>query len=334
MASALANTTSKVAKLAQDLIRIESVTPKDGGCQDIVRHRLNKVGFACETLRYHDVTNLWAHRGLEATNDNKPLVVFVGHTDVVPPGPLEDWKYPPFEGIIDQNTLYGRGAVDMKGGISSFVVALEHFLSNHTELSGSIGIILTSDEEGKAGKISFLVTIHMKCPFRRAITYTNNSIIEVHGTKMVLQELAQRGIQIHMSIVGEPSSMDKVGDVIKIGRRGSLGGELTIKGIQGHVAYPHQSINPIHESLGALKELIDMKWDDGTADFGPTTFQISNINAGTGATNVTPGFKKVVFNFRFSPASTEETLKSRVEKVLENHSLNYEIDWHEVRWFS
>ena len=217
--------------------------------------------------------------------------------------PGEGWIHHPFSGFIDDtNTLHGRGAVDMKGGIASFIVALEEFLWNHPDHLGCIGLIITSDEEGKAE----------------------------HGTKMVVQELIRRGIQIDMGIIGEPSSNSTIGDYIKIGRRGSLGGDLTIKGIQGHVAYPHQSLNPIHESLGALKDLVDTQWDDGTDDFGPTTFQISNINAGTGARNVVPGFKKVVFNFRYSPASTENGLKSRVEAVLKSHSLNYVIDWHEV----
>ena len=252
-------------------------------------------------MKFADVTNLWAHRG--DVFNSKPLIVFAGHTDVVPSGPTEEWEHPPFDGIIDdQNVLHGRGAVDMKGGIAAFVVALEDFLQLNPDHSGSIGIILTSDEEGPAK----------------------------FGTKLVVQELTKAGIQIDMSIVGEPSSRDKVGDTIKIGRRGSVGGDLIIKGIQGHVAYPHQSLNPIHESLGALKDLVDMTWDNGTDDFGPTTFQISNINSGTGARNVIPGIKTTMFNFRYSPASTEESLRSRMEKILEKHSLNYKIDWHEA----
>eukprot|EP00956_Cyclotella_meneghiniana_P001944 scaffold2132_cov66-Cyclotella_meneghiniana.AAC.5 len=251
-------------------------------------------------MNFHDVTNLWAYRGELCS---KPLVVFAGHTDVVPPGPLENWNYNPYEGHIDEhNVLHGRGAVDMKGGIASFIVALEDFVANYPNHFGCIGVIITSDEEGKAE----------------------------YGTRKVVQELISRDIKIDMAIIGEPSSNETIGDYIKTGRRGSLGGELTIIGMQGHVAYPHQSLNPIHECLGALKDLVDMKWDDGTPDFGPTTFQISNINAGTGARNVVPGFKKVIFNFRYSPASTEESLKSRVKTILESHSLNYEIDWHEV----
>eukprot|EP00984_Skeletonema_dohrnii_P038507 scaffold41796_cov133-Skeletonema_dohrnii-CCMP3373.AAC.1 len=289
---------SRVASLARQLLRIESITPNDGGCQDIVRNRLEKIGFICETMKFEDVTNLWAHRG-----NTSPLVVFAGHTDVVPSGPTKEWQYPPFDGVIDdQNVLHGRGAVDMKGGIAAFIVALEDFLHLNPNYAGSIGIILTSDEEGPAK----------------------------FGTKLVVQELTRAGITIDMGIVGEPSSRDKVGDTIKIGRRGSIGGDLIIKGIQGHVAYPHQSLNPIHESLGALKDLVDMNWDNGTDDFGPTTFQISNINSGTGARNVIPGIKTTMFNFRYSPASTEESLRSRMEKILEKHSLNYEIDWHDA----
>jgi succinyl-diaminopimelate desuccinylase len=294
-------THSRVASLARELIRVESITPNDGGCQTIVRNRLEKIGFICETMKFEDVTNLWAHRG--DVRNRRPLVVFAGHTDVVPVGPISEWKYPPFQGVIDdQDVLHGRGAVDMKGGIAAFIVALEDFLQLNPDHLGSIGIILTSDEEGPAK----------------------------FGTKLVVEELTQAGITIDMSIVGEPSSREKVGDAIKIGRRGSLGGDLIIKGIQGHVAYPHQSLNPIHESLGALKDLVDMNWDNGTDDFGPTTFQISNINSGTGARNVIPGFKTTMFNFRYSPASTEESLRSRMEQILEKHSLNYEIDWHEA----
>ena len=294
---------SRVASLARQLIRIESITPNDGGCQAIVRNRLEKLGFICETMKLEDVTNLWAHRGDVFNSNSKPLVVFAGHTDVVPSGPTEEWQHPPFDGVIDdQNVLHGRGAVDMKGGIAAFIVALEDFLQLNPDHSGSIGIILTSDEEGPAK----------------------------FGTKLVVQELTKAGIEIDMTIVGEPSSRDKVGDAIKIGRRGSVGGDLIIKGIQGHVAYPHQSLNPIHESLGALKDLVDMNWDNGTDDFGPTTFQISNINSGTGARNVIPGVKTALFNFRYSPASTGESLRSRMEKILEKHSLNYEIDWHEA----
>ena len=292
---------SRVASLARQLIRIESITPNDGGCQAIIRSRLENIGFTCKTMIFEDVTNLWAHKG--NVFNSKPLVVFAGHTDVVPSGPTEEWQHPPFDGVIDeQNVLHGRGAVDMKGGVAAFVVALEDFLQLNPDHSGSIGIILTSDEEGPAK----------------------------FGTKLVVNELTQAGISIDMGIIGEPSSRDRVGDTIKIGRRGSIGGDLVIQGIQGHVAYPNQSLNPIHESLGALKDLVDMNWDNGTDDFGPTTFQISNINSGTGARNVIPGVKTTMFNFRYSPASTEESLRSRMEEILEKHSLNYKIDWHDA----
>jgi len=285
---------SAAARLAQELIRIESVTPNDNGCQAVVQKHLEQYGFACETMQYHDVTNLWAVRGKK-----RPLVVFAGHTDVVSPGPLDQWKHPPYEGVVEDGLLYGRGAVDMKGGIASWIVALERFVAAHPDHNGSIGVLLTSDEEGPA----------------------------IHGTKEVVAELTRRGTVIDMGIVGEPSSKEATGDTVKVGRRGSLGGELTIIGIQGHVAYPHLSRNPIHESLGALRDLVDMEWDQGTKDFSPTTFQISNISAGTGENNVVPGFKKIVFNFRYSPASTEEQLKERVKAVLDKHGLDYELHW-------
>ena len=287
---------SNAANLARQLIGIESITPNDNGCQTVVQQHLEKLGFLCETLCYHGVTNLWAIR-----ENGKPLVVFAGHTDVVPPGPLESWVYPPFQGTLVDGILYGRGAVDMKGGIASFIVALESFMSKYPNHKGSIGMLLTSDEEGEA----------------------------LHGTKEVMSELSRRGIVVDMCIVGEPSSSETTGDTVKVGRRGSLGGELTIHGIQGHVAYPHLSRNPIHESLGALKDLIDTEWDAGTNDFHATTFQISNINSGTGAPNIVPGFKRVGFNFRYSPASTETQLKERVRGILDSHGLNYDLHWTE-----
>jgi len=288
--------TSKATRLARQLIRIESITPNDNGCQAVVQEHLEKLGFACETLNYHEVTNLWAVKG---SNNKKPFVIFAGHTDVVPPGPLEKWTYPPFEGALVDGILFGRGAVDMKGGIASFLVGLESFLSKCPDHEGSVGVLLTSNEEGEA----------------------------IYGTKEVVSELTRRGTVIDMCIVGEPSSTEKTGDIIKVGRRGSLGGELTIHGIQGHVAYPHLSRNPIHESLGALRDMVDTQWDQGTEDFDPTTFQISNISSGTGAANIVPGFKTVVFNFRYSPASTEQQLKDRVKAILDGHALNYDLYW-------
>lgn len=293
---------SAVRDLARQLIKINSITPQDNGCQAIAQECLEKLGFVCETMQYEDVTNLWALRRGRAGKNGKPLVVFAGHTDVVPPGPLDSWTFPPFDGVIHEEKLYGRGAVDMKGGIASWLVGLDAFVSQYPDHIGSIGVILTSDEEGDA----------------------------VHGTKQVVEEIVRRGLKIDDAIVGEPSSTFTTGDVVKVGRRGSLGGVITIHGIQGHVAYPEHSRNPIHESLGALKELVDMEWDTGTADFRPTTFQITNMNSGTGATNVVPGFKKVVFNFRFSPASTPESIKARVEGVLRKHLLVYDLHWEDT----
>lgn len=293
-----------VCELARQLIRISSVTPEDNGCQSIAQTFLEKLGFVCETLRYENVTNLWAFRHGHHTDWEKPLLVFAGHTDVVPPGPLERWTHPPFEGVVHEDKLYGRGAVDMKGGIAAWLIGLRSFVEKHPNHKGTIGIILTSDEEGDA----------------------------VHGTKMVVEELVRRGIVIDEAIVGEPSSTFTTGDMLKVGRRGSLGGDLTIFGIQGHVAYPEHSRNPIHESLGALKDLVDMEWDKGTPDFRPTTFQITNLNSGTGATNVVPGFKKVVFNLRFSPASTPESIKARFEGVLRRHMLEFDLHWDEITY--
>lgn len=316
---------SAVTKLAQELIRIPSITPKDLGCQDIIRQRLERLGFICETLRYDDeVTNLWCHlpqpQPPQATvEDRVPLVVFLGHTDVVPTGPHSAWKHPPFEATVVEDpttkdeVLYGRGAVDMKGGVAAFVIALERFLLERQEqqnekdkqkeitsdLPFSIGVLLTSDEEGPA----------------------------IHGSEPALTELQQRGTVIDMAIVGEPSSLMRVGDVIKVGRRGSLSGDLSIHGIQGHVAYPHLARNPIHESLGALKEMVDEVWDEGTDNFPPTSFQISNIQSGTGALNLIPGFKTVQFNFRFSPASTDQQLKERIEAIIQKHELDYNLEW-------
>jgi succinyl-diaminopimelate desuccinylase len=291
---------TSVVDLARDLIRRPSVTPNDSGCQDLIAERLERLGFVTETLKYHDVTNLWAIR--HGAERSEKLVVFAGHTDVVPAGPAEKWKHPPFEGTIENGILHGRGAVDMKGGLASFVVAAERFVTKYPHYRGSIGLLLTSDEEGEAR----------------------------WGTQEVISELMRRGVSIDMGIVGEPSSIEQLGDVVKVGRRGSLGGELVIHGIQGHVAYPHLAKNPLHESLGALKDLVDMHWDDGTEDFHPTTFQLSNVAGGTGATNVIPGHKVVHFNFRFSPASTVESLQIRVETILANHDLDYDIDWHEI----
>lgn len=307
--SARFSSSKAVVNLAQELIRIPSVTPQDLGCQDVVRQRLEKLGFACETLQYNDVTNLWAvlHPQEETSRTGEEegkLITFLGHTDVVPPGPVDAWNVPPFEGKIVDNVLYGRGAVDMKGGVAAYIVALERFLEKYRKrsLPYSLGVLLTSDEEGTAR----------------------------WGTREVMRTLQERGVKIDMAIVGEPSSLSRVGDVIKVGRRGSLDGDLSIIGIQGHVAYPHLARNPIHESLGALKDMVDEVWDEGTEDFPPTSFQISNIQSGTGALNVIPGFKKVHFNFRYSPAITDERLKARVEEILMEHSLEFHLTWGET----
>ncbi|KAG7340234.1 succinyl-diaminopimelate desuccinylase [Nitzschia inconspicua] len=291
-----------VTKLAQQLIRIPSITPDDNGCQTVIRQRLEPLGFQCETMQYQDVTNLWCLR--QSPLHSAPTVAYLGHTDVVPVGPPSSWTLPPFGGQIhDQNMLlYGRGAVDMKGGIASFVVGLERFLQDHDSLPYSLAVLLTSDEEGDAK----------------------------YGTRVVLEELQKRGITIDMAIIGEPSSLHQVGDVVKVGRRGSLGGTLSIIGVQGHVAYSHLARNPIHESLGALKDLVDERWDDGTTDFPPTSFQISNIQSGTGALNVIPGFKTVQFNFRYSPAVTDTELKRRVHGILDKHGLQYTLEWSET----
>eukprot|EP00978_Attheya_sp_CCMP212_P003181 scaffold6581_cov57-Attheya_sp.AAC.9 len=287
---------SATIDLARDLIRIESITPNDYGCQALLKKRLENIGFECETMKFEDVTNLWAVRGKQ-----KPLLVFAGHTDVVPPGPFKKWKYPPYNGVIEEGMLYGRGAADMKGGIACFIVACERFVTKHPEHGGSIGIILTSDEEGPAK----------------------------HGTKKVIAELVKRRVKIDLCVVGEPTSTALCGDTIKVGRRGSLGGELTILGKQGHVAYPHLASNPLHTSLGALQALVEMKWDNGNARFPPTTFQISNINGGTGARNVTPGHKTVHFNFRYSPETNDVEIKEKVESLLKEYELDFELVWDE-----
>jgi succinyl-diaminopimelate desuccinylase len=294
-------TTSPAINLARDLIRIESVTPNDNGCQDMLAKRLENVGFAIEHMQFEDVSNLWAVRG----DESKPLLVFVGHTDVVPTGPPELWTFPPYSGTIDTSGfLHGRGACDMKGGIASFVVACERFVSKYPHHEGSIGLLLTSDEEGDAR----------------------------WGTKAVVEELEKRNVSIDMCIVGEPTSHEKLGDTIKVGRRGSLSGELTIYGTQGHVAYPHLADNPLHNALGPLLALVDMEWDEGNESFPPTTFQISNINGGTGATNVIPGHKTVHFNFRYSPETNDEEIMTKVKDILDEHDLAYKIEWAELAY--
>ncbi|MFW1676736.1 succinyl-diaminopimelate desuccinylase [Pontibacter sp. JAM-7] len=285
---------SATIELAMELINRRSVTPEDAGCQELMIERLEALGFKIERLPFEEVSNFWARRG-----DSGPLFCFAGHTDVVPTGPEKNWQYPPFEALIDQGMLCGRGAADMKGSLAAFITALERFIANHPEHDGSIALLITSDEEG---------------PW-------------VNGTVRVVEHLEARNEKITWCVVGEPSSTSQVGDVIKNGRRGSLGGKLVIHGVQGHVAYPHLVKNPIHMAAPALAELSTEIWDDGNEFFPPTSFQISNINAGTGATNVVPGDVEILFNFRFSTEVTADELKNRVRDILDKHQLEWGIDW-------
>ena len=280
--------------LAQQLIACRSLTPFDGGCQEILISRLEKLGFHIERMRFGDVDNLWARRGSAA-----PVLCFAGHTDVVPTGPLEQWDSDPFTPTIRDGRLYGRGAADMKSSLAAFVTAIEVFLAQHVHHQGSIALLITSDEEG----------------------------IAIDGTVKVVETLKARGELLDYCIVGEPTCTDRLGDTIKNGRRGSLSGNLTIKGIQGHIAYPHLAKNPIHLAAPAIAELAQTEWDQGNDYFPPTTWHISNIQAGTGATNVIPGTLNLLFNFRFSTASTVESLKSRMHEILDRHGFDYELQW-------
>ncbi len=286
--------TIAVLPLVEELIRHPSVTPEDEGCQALLIERLAAIGFSCETVSGGGVVNLWARRG-----NAGPLVVFAGHTDVVPPGPREHWDTDPFVPTIIDGKLYGRGAADMKSSIAAFVVAVEEFVAHYPDHHGSIGFLITSDEEGPA----------------------------VDGTVKVCDMLAARGETPDYCIVGEPTSSTQLGDTIKNGRRGSLSGRLVVKGVQGHVAYPEKARNPIHQAAPALAELAATEWDRGNEYFPPTTFQISNFHSGTGATNVVPGEAVVDFNFRFSTASTADTLKARVHAILDRHGLEYGLTW-------
>ena len=285
---------SDTLNLAKELISRQSVTPEDAGCQLIMARRLEALGFSIDHLRFGEVDNLWARRGSEG-----PLFVFAGHTDVVPTGPESEWRHPPFSPTEENGLLYGRGAADMKGSLAAMITATERFIAQHPDHQGSIGYLITSDEEGPA----------------------------IEGTVKVVEWLQARNETIDWCLVGEPTSSDKVADVIKNGRRGSLGATLTIKGTQGHVAYPHLAKNPVHLVAPVLAELVAMKWDNGNESFPPTTFQISNIQAGTGATNVIPGDLTVIFNFRFSTEVTDAELRTQVETVLQKHQLDYRIDW-------
>ncbi|WP_188013462.1 succinyl-diaminopimelate desuccinylase [Photobacterium damselae] len=285
---------SPVISLAKDLLSRRSVTPEDAGCQDVMIERLRQLGFCIETMVFDDTTNLWARRGTQA-----PLFVFAGHTDVVPSGPIEQWHTHPFEPTIKDGMLYGRGAADMKGSLACMIVAIERFIAENPDHQGSIGLLITSDEEG---------------PF-------------INGTTRVVDTLEARNEKIDLCIVGEPSSTLVVGDVVKNGRRGSITGDLTVKGIQGHVAYPHLADNPVHRALPALAELAAKIWDNGNDYFPPTSFQIPNINAGTGASNVVPGECQVQFNFRFSTELTDEAIKAQVHEILDQHQLDYHLNW-------
>jgi len=284
----------KTLALSCELISRPSVTPEDAGCQQLMMERLSAIGFHCTALRFGDVENFWAERG-----DSGPILVFAGHTDVVPTGPLDQWRSPPFEPTVIDGVLYGRGAADMKGSLAAMLVACEEFVAAHPDHNGRIGFLITSDEEGEA----------------------------VNGTVRVIQHLQEQGKPIDWCLVGEPSSTAALGDVIKNGRRGSLGAVLTVRGTQGHIAYPHLADNPIHRALPALHALTAEVWDQGNEFFPPTSMQVSNINGGTGATNVIPGTLQVQFNFRFSTEVTEAELRQRTEAILDAHGLDYELRW-------
>ncbi len=285
---------SPTIELARQLIDIDSVTPDDKGCQKIMIQRLEAIGFDIQRLRFGEVDNFWAKRG-----QSKPLFVFAGHTDVVPSGPLENWNTPPFETTIIDGQLYGRGAADMKGSLAAMITACERFIKQYPEHSGAIGFLITSDEEGPA----------------------------INGTVKVVDYLCEHNEPIDMCLMGEPSCTSELGDTIKNGRRGSLGAVLTIHGTQGHVAYPHLANNPIHLAVPALTELTQTEWDQGNEFFPPTSFQISNIHSGTGATNVIPGDIEIQFNFRFSTELNQEKITAWVEKILDSYDFDYDIQW-------
>lgn len=285
---------SATLELARQLIRLDSVTPRDQGCQELMIARLEAIGFRVERMRFGEVDNFWARRG-----DAGPLVCFAGHTDVVPTGPLEQWDSPPFEPTVRNGLLYGRGAADMKASLAAFVTACEDFVAARPDHPGSIALLITSDEEGVA----------------------------VDGSVKVVDALEARGETMDYCIVGEPTSDQALGDTIKNGRRGSLSGHLIVHGIQGHIAYPHLAKNPVHLMAPALAELAATRWDEGNAFFPPTSWQVSNIHAGTGASNIIPGHCDIRFNFRFSPESSAESLKERVCAILDRHGLGYELHW-------
>ena len=285
---------SKTLNLTKELISKKSITPLDEGCQDLLISHLELLGFTIEKMAYGNVSNFYARKGHEA-----PLLVFAGHTDVVPSGPEAKWSSPPFEPTIKNDRLYGRGAADMKASLAAFIVSIEEFLAENKDHKGSIGLLITSDEEG----------------------------IAVDGTVKVIEALKNRKEKIDFCIVGEPTCVSKFGDTVKNGRRGSLSAKLKVKGIQGHIAYPELIKNPIHEVAPAIDDLVKTIWDEGNEYFPKTSWQISNINGGTGATNVVPGEVEILFNFRYSSASTADMLKSRFIEILDKHQLDYDIDW-------
>ena len=280
--------------LTEDLLRRPSVSPEDHGCIDVIAARLEPLGFRIERLRFGPVENLWARRG-----DAGPVLCFAGHTDVVPTGPREEWRTDPFEPVIRDGILYGRGAADMKSGLAAMVTAMERFVSNHPAHRGSLAVLFTSDEEGPS----------------------------VDGTRRVMDVLEARDEKIDWCIVGEPTSHDVLGDTIKVGRRGSLSGRLSVHGVQGHIAYPQHADNPVHRFAPALAELVTTQWDSGNEFFQPTSFQVSNISAGTGAPNVIPGEMKVRFNLRFSTEQSVELIQRRVIGILDRHKVNYTLEW-------
>jgi succinyl-diaminopimelate desuccinylase len=286
---------SDTLALTQDLIARASVTPADEGCQDVLASRLERVGFRVERLRYGSVDNLWARHG-----GDDPVLCFAGHTDVVPTGPLEEWLSHPFTPTVRDGLLFGRGAADMKSGLAAMITAVEAYLGVRPEHRGAIAFLITSDEEGPS----------------------------VDGTKRVVETLRERGERIDWCIVGEPSSEERLGDTIKIGRRGSLSGRLTVHGVQGHIAYPQLAVNPVHSFAPALAELVNRVWDQGDEHFQPTSFQVSNLTAGTGAPNVIPGELKARFNLRYSPVQSLESLKNTVEQILTRHHVRYTLEWY------
>lgn len=286
---------SDTLDLTRELIARPSVTPADEGCQELLASRLALLGFQVERLRYGSVDNLWARRGTGA-----PVLCFAGHTDVVPTGPLEEWRSDPFQPTVRDGLLYGRGAADMKSGLAAMLTATEAFVSERPSHAGSLVFLITSDEEGPS----------------------------VDGTRRVVETLRERGEHIDWCVVGEPSSEQRIGDTIKIGRRGSLSGRLTVHGVQGHIAYPQSAVNPVHTFAPALAELASRVWDQGNEHFQPTSFQVSNLNAGTGAPNVIPGELRARFNLRYSPVQKLDELKRTVEQILQRHQVNYTLEWY------